>query len=127
MAVQPRIGLSGSRRTSGSAEDLVEAPIARWTSRTMLLAAATLLVLFGVVDVAAVRSGECGSPRDGASGTAISALRDLTNSIPAGGDFIAGDFRIFHDETSTTSISRERYGFAKRTSNATFEYCSLAA
>jgi len=40
----------------------------------MLLAAATLLVLFGVVDVAAVRSGECGSPRDAASGTAVPAI-----------------------------------------------------
>lgn len=54
-----RVDSSGGERASGSVEDSIGTlSSVRWTARTTLVVAATLAVLFGVADVAAIRSGE---------------------------------------------------------------------
>ncbi|XP_070148921.1 low-density lipoprotein receptor-related protein 2 [Polyergus mexicanus] len=64
MAVGPRrVDSSGGERASGSVEDSIGTlSSVRWTVRTTLVVAATLAVLFGVADVAALRTGDgCGN------------------------------------------------------------------
>lgn len=66
MAAQPRIGLSGGERTSGSAEEVLAGTrriVGRWTiwrrtTTTTIVVVTALAVLLGITDVTAIRSGE---------------------------------------------------------------------